>query len=104
MAIDPESGTFISLDEAKLYVSSFRNEYPDQLKGFFAGSKNIQRILDQERCIGIRMYNGYDLESRTTNLVLVGVNTDERDMTEGLILEKLNPCPAECDVNSPLFS
>jgi hypothetical protein len=104
MAIDPQSGTFISLQEAQDYVFEYRKIFPDTIKGYFAGGEKVGTILKQDKCIGIRIYNGYSPIDNRTNLVIVGVDEDERDMTDGLILEKLNPCPAECDVNSPLFS
>ena len=103
MAITPTSGEFITLEEAKTFVFDFRKKYPDALKGYFAGCEKIGAILAQEGCIGLRMYNGYDCVEDKTNLVIVGVNTAERDMTDGLILEKAVPCPGECDTSSALF-
>lgn len=103
MAITPTSGEFITLEEAKTFVFDFRKKYPDALKGYFAGCEKISAILAQEGCIGIRMYNGYDCVEDKTNLVIVGVNTAERDMTDGLILERTIACPTDCDHSSPLF-
>lgn len=103
MAITPTSGEFITLEEAKTFVFDFRKKYPDSIKGYFAGCEKVGAILAQEGCIGIRMYNGYDCVEDKTNLVIVGVNTSERDMTDGLILERAMPCPQYCDVSSPLF-
>lgn len=102
MSLDVNSGSFISLTEAQEYVQSFRAKYPMFPKGFFAGKDKIRTILAQPDCIGIRTYYGFDEKNKVFNLVMVGVDSDERDMT-GEILERLIPCPGECDTNSPLY-
>jgi hypothetical protein len=104
MAINPSSGEFITLDEAKSYVFEFRKMYPTSLKGYFAGEEKINLILAQDKCIGLRIYNGYSIEDSKTNLVIVGVDENEKDMTDGLILEKTEPCPSSCDITSALYS
>ena len=104
MAINPSSGEFITLAEAQSYVLEYRKIYPTAIKGYFAGVEKLNLILEQTDCIGLRIYNGYSLAENTTNLVIVGVNSRELDMTEGLILERLDPCPSQCDVTSSLYS
>ncbi len=101
MEINPNSGTFISLDEAVRYITAFAQEYPKENKGFFAGCDNLTRLLNQDKCIGLRMYNGYNETDGATNLVVVGVDDEGKDITS-LILERLDPCPPKCDPNSPL--
>ena len=103
MTIDSNSGSVIALDEAKKFVSDFRTKYPDMPKGFFAGADKLALLLKQSSCIGIRIYNGYDESKLMTNLVLVGVDKDEKDMTDGVILERLVPCPGACDQSSALY-
>ena len=104
MAINPSSGEFITLDEAKTFVFDFRKEFPTATKGYFAGKDKLDMILAQEDCIGLRIYNGYSDAESKTNLVIVGVDKAELDMTDGLILEKLDPCPSQCDTTSALYS
>lgn len=103
MAVNPETGEIITLAQAQKYVQAFRAQYPDQLKGFFVGASNVQKILGQTDCIGIRIYNGYDETTKKTNLVLVGVDKNQKDMTGGVILERLASCPQECDITSSLY-
>jgi hypothetical protein len=104
MPINPESGEFITLQEAKDYVLAYRKAYPNAIKGYFAGLDKVESILGQDKCIGIRIYNGYSVVEKRTNLVIVGVNDGLTDMTSGLILEKTIPCPNECDTTSELYS
>ena len=104
MALNENGGEFISLSEAQGYVSAFRKLNPTAIKGYFAGGENIQKILAQDGCIGIRLYNGYDTSGGKTNLVIVGVDEAENDMTEGLILEKLGMCPPFCSPTSALYN
>ena len=74
MELDENTGGEITLAEAQKYVVAFRTKYPNEVKAFFIGSKNVEKILEQADCIGIRIYNGYDSEANGLNLVLVGVD------------------------------
>lgn len=102
MAVDSSSGSVITITEAQKYVSAFRVKFPSEIKGVFAGKDQINKILQQTDCIGIRMYYGIDDDSKM-NLVLVGVDKYQKDMTDGVILDRLSPCPHECDTTSALY-
>ncbi len=102
MSIDANSGSVIDLDDAVKFVTAFRTNYPGETKGFFVGADKLALIIDSG-CIGIRIYNGYDEQTSKTNLVLVGVDKDEKDMTDKVILERLVPCPGMCDQSSALY-
>lgn len=101
MSIDKNSGQFITPEQATAFTHAFQNAHPTALKAFFAGSSKINTILEQEGCMGIRIYNGLD-DSGANNLVLVGVDKTGQDMTTGPILERLIPCPTDCDEDSIL--
>ncbi|SUX43953.1 hypothetical protein [Chryseobacterium indoltheticum] len=103
MKLNDNKGEFISLDEAILFTSSFQKLNPDQLKSFFGGGNKINAILQQDNCIGIRIYNGYDDNVNQTNLIIIGVDKEGEDITSGLILERLSPCPPDCPTSSPLI-
>jgi hypothetical protein len=62
----------------------------------------IDRILAQPGCNGIRFYFGTKTDGSLA-LVLVGVDENEKDMTEGVILEDHYPCPPFCDATSSLI-
>lgn len=104
MTLDENTGTVISLEEAKGYTHTFQEDKPDAIKSFYVGAKKLQRILQQEGCMGVRIYNGCDTDhNNKTNLVLVGVNKKGEDMTDGIILERLLRCPSVCPQSSPLI-
>jgi len=103
MEINKNTGEQITLAQAQEMVNEFRKRYPDTTKGYFAGANHFDKILKQEDCIGLRIYNGYDKETDSTNLVIVGVNSKNEDMTKGYILDRTTPCPATCPKNSDLM-
>ena len=103
MALDANSGAEIDLKEAKDYIHAFGKKYPEEVKALFIGRNQLAKILEQE-CIGIRIYNGYDLEETRITLVMVGVDDQEKDMTDGIILDRMRPCPSFCDSTSALMS
>lgn len=104
MSLDRNSSAVISLGEAVDFTHSFQLQNPDATKSFFAGSDKLKMILDQEGCIGIRMYNGYDTMTASANLVLVGVDAEGEDISTGVILERLILCPHVCPKSSPLIA
>ena len=96
MALDENTGGAISLTEAQGYISEFQRRYPAEIKASFIGTNNINSILVQEDCIGIRIYNGYDVKEERLNQVLVGVDSQENDMNDGVILDRCAVCPPVC--------
>lgn len=100
--INSNSGEVITLKEGQDFISKFKRLYPEQTKGFFVGANKVEQILQQADCIGIRIYNGYDESLAKTNLVLVGVDSNQKDMTGGIIVERTVLCPDYCDVTSAL--
>lgn len=103
MTISKDSAEIITLAEAEAYTHSFQEAYPEEIKAYFAGSNKLKQVLEQEGCIGIRIYAGLDKTTNRKNLVLVGVDAIGQDMVNGTLLEQLNPCPPRCDNNSPLI-
>ncbi|KXH84895.1 hypothetical protein [Chryseobacterium kwangjuense] len=103
MKLDINTGEVISLDEAIKFTNSFQEQNPLQPKSFSVGAEKIKAILQQDNCIGVRIYNGYDMDTAHVNLVLVGVNKDGEDITDGVIVERLSPCPPDCPKDSPLI-
>lgn len=96
MKINKNSGEIITLEEAKSYTHSFQRLYPQEKKAFFVGKDRLLQILEQPDCLGIRIYNGYNDDENTSNKVLIGVDSTGNDVEEGIIVEKLVPCPSVC--------
>ena len=100
--INPNSGSVISLNEAKELVSEFKKKFPKEIKDLFVGMNHVNDILSQDGCIGIRIYNGYSETHDRLSHVLVGVDENGNDMTSGILVDRMVPCPTMCDNNSPL--
>lgn len=103
MELNVNTGGEITLNEAIELVTAFRKRYPQEIKASFIGALNVTKILDQPGCIGIRIYNGYDENEGCMSQILVGVDANEKDMTNGVIMDRLRTCPPLCDAQSPLM-
>ncbi len=103
MATDKNMGEIITLEEAIDFTHSFQTRNPNELKSFFVGINKLNLILEQKDCTGLRIYNGHNTETQKNNLVLAGVDEKGEDITNGIILENLNPCPPDCPKSSPLI-
>ena len=102
MPIDKHTGEFIDLTEAKELTNAYQAAFPTEPRCFFIGRDKLQSVIDQEGCIGVRMYRAFDVVRNEQNVVIVGVDANGSDMTDGLLLDKTVPCPNDCDTVSPL--
>lgn len=103
MATTNSAGEVITLSEAIDFTHSFQDQNPDATKAYLIDVDRLNLITSQENCVSVRIYNGYDNQTNTTNLVLVGVNELGEDITDGIIIEKLLPCPPFCPTGSALI-
>jgi len=103
MSVNQNSGEVITENQAIDFTHTFQQRHPNEKKAYFVGSNKVEMILEQEGCIGIRIYDGLDSETSEQNRVLVGVNADGEDITEGIIVEHLYPCPQHCPSSSVLI-
>ena len=88
MKPDLNTGSIITQEEAKALITAFKTKFPGEVTSSFIGANGVKNILDQENCIGIRIYNGYDVENEKISLVLVGVDAEEKEILEnGIIYE-----------------
>lgn len=103
MELNENVGSIITEEQAKVLITAFDAKFPGEVVSSFIGSNNVRHILDQENCIGLRIYNGYDDENEKMSLVLVGVDTDEKDMLEqGIIYDEMITCPPTCPLEGSL--
>lgn len=97
MKLDPNTGGIITKEEAKTLIAAFAKKFPGQIVSSFIGGDNVKKILEQNNCIGLRIYNGYDDVEQKISLVVVGVDTQEQDMLDGdIIFDKMVTCPPFC--------
>jgi len=97
----------ISLEDASNMTRNFQLQAaPNQIIGGFFGKDAVLAIISQDGAVGLRYYYGLDDEG-TPHIILIGVNADENDMTDGLLAERALMCPPNCpeinDLNSPLL-
>ena len=93
--INPGAGRFISKDEADQFKGAYQERkkqqqipQADTVRSEFFGSDNLQQILAQPGCIGIRVYHAKRRESVNGNdhlvprVVLVGIDKNGREILE----------------------
>ena len=91
----------VTLEEAKNYTENYRqHEGGGAFLGGAFSRDAFLKILDQAGCTGIRIYMGKG-DDGSPNLVMVGVDGDGEDMTGGVIMQRVLPCPPYC-ASSPL--
>ncbi len=92
----------ISLEEAQKLISNFQSKLKgDEVRAHYVGKEALQKLLDQENCVGVRIYYA-ETDDGKPELVFVGVTENGEDLTNGLILERVWPCPPYCWSDSEL--
>ena len=100
MKLNENVGSIITEEQAKELIGAFKVKFDGEVTSSFIGASNIRKILEQKNCIGLRIYNGYDDETQKLNLVIVGVDNEEKELLEeGMIIDKLLICPDYCPMD-----
>jgi hypothetical protein len=87
----------ITLDLATKLVRNYRATAASGTAfGEYFGQDAVKSLLAQAGNVGMRIYYGKN-DAGQTVLVLVGVDNNGRDLTEGVILEIGSICPPICD-------
>lgn len=94
MAFNGKEGGKISLEQGASLTKKYRNANPDARKGNFYGKDILKQLLEQNGCMGIRMYYGID-DDGNQELVLVAADADENDILD-LVVDLSKPCPNRC--------
>ena len=104
MTFTGNEGAVITLSEGSTMTADYRATISIGDTIALAVGKNLlNSILQQSGCMGIRMYFALD-EDGNKQLVLVGVDANGDDMTAGVIVDKLVPCPKSCSTKNALNS
>lgn len=103
MSFNGTEGAPIALEKAAEWTANYRASVPEgTTKAHYIGKDGLNEILTQDGCMGIRIYYAID-DNGKKQIVLVGANADENDMTE-LVYDATLPCPHICDnAGSPLM-
>lgn len=100
--INGKEGGAISLSRGAELTQEYQTNNPNAVKAHLFGNEILKQILDQNGCLGMRMYYGTDPQTGSPELVLVGVDSDGNDMTAGIIADLSLPCPNDCSADNPL--
>ncbi len=104
MAFNGDEGTVVSLNDASRWTANYRKTVPaGDIIAHFIGKEKLLDILNQEDCVGARIYYGIGDDGKK-NLILVGAEANENDMVDGIIIERLFPCPPLCSGKNSLNS
>jgi hypothetical protein len=101
MSFDGNEGKVVSLEEAAIWTANYRNSIqPSETIAHFIGKNKLLELLEQENCVGVRIYYGID-ENGEQNLVFVGADENENDLVNGVIVEYAPKCPPKCSEKNP---
>jgi hypothetical protein len=104
MTFTGNEGAVITLAEGSKMTADYRATISTGDTLALAVGKNLlNSILGQTGCMGIRMYFALD-KDENKQLVLVGVDANGDDMTAGVIVDRLAPCPTTCPTKNSLNS
>jgi DNA-directed RNA polymerase beta subunit len=94
----------ISLNDASQMTAAYRGTITsgEPIAAAFT-KKSIEDIINQQSCVGLRMYYALDA-SGTLTLVLVGIKSDGDDIIGGQIAQWGQQCPPFCGVQNQLNS
>jgi hypothetical protein len=104
MSFDGNEGEEVTLNEASGWTAKYRESISSgETIAHFVGKNKLNLILEQENCVGVRIYYGID-ENGEKNLVFVGADENENDLVDGVILEYTTKCPPNCAIKNDLNS
>ncbi len=96
----------ITLEEGMKYTRNYRKSSKRfGVSGAYFGREIVEKILDQERCVGIRIYYAR-LSNGKPTLVLSGAETNNADQYRGVLgsvnqsLQSWIPCPNQLNSDS----
>ncbi len=93
----------INLNDAIQLTHAFQNspQYQGNTVACMIDSAAYQQLLAQPGCVNVRTYFGLDQGALT--IVVVGVDLNDNDMTNGIILDIAALCPPRFHNGSPLL-
>lgn len=100
MALPDRKSHRVALDEAAAQAKRARD---GGIKGGYFHRKDLDDLLAQPGCVGIRYYYGRKGDGQDT-LIVVGVDKEGNDMTQGVVMEDSFWCPPFCGSANTLNS
>ncbi len=103
MQFTGDEAEHIPLDLAARWTRTYREKHPAETKAYFFGRNILQKILDPENCMGIRVFYALDDDSQK-QLILVGADAEGNNQLDGTIADRGYPCPDQCGKTDALNS
>ena len=102
MALPSKNNQSISLNAASELTRNYRQrEGTAAIKAGGFWKENVQKILDQPGCVGLRCYYASH-DDGSPAIVLVGIDEKGNDLTDGPMTDDYFPCPPFCGAPNPL--
>jgi hypothetical protein len=79
MAFTGKEAEEFPLDTAAEWTANYRNANPGAVKAHFIGRDLINKMLEQDGCMGLRIYYALD-ENGNKQLIIVGADQEENDL------------------------
>lgn len=95
MPFPPAKDHKISLEQATATTRRHQASNPNAIRAGMFPRSCFEALMKQPGCEGIRIYYGRDEKSQPS-LVMVGVDSDGNDMTDGDLIDNNFPCPPFC--------
>jgi len=99
----PARNHTISLADASALTKRFQKANPNAIKAGAFHADQVLKMLGQPGCVAMRVYYGQAADG-TGNLVLTAMDSADNDLTGGVILEVVFPCPPFCGGGNSLNS
>jgi len=107
--LSPDVGKAISKKTASKWIKNHTDKHPekDAIRAHFFGSDLVNKILQQDQCVGLRIYYA-DNDEGVKQLLLVGARADGSNIwpngdgddiegsSAGLIVDVSRTCPPYC--------
>lgn len=109
---DINEGKPIDADSAALLTNRYQDKYENNFHANYCNKKILVRLLEQEGCVGVRVYRARNPKNGRFSIVLVGVNEKGNDMiSKGDVSTEDNPraivsydkCPENCDQSGSIL-
>jgi hypothetical protein len=96
MALPPKTNQVITLADARKLKANYKEQAPpNAVIGGLFWKEYVEQVLNQADCVALRYYYGLK-DDKTPVIILVGVNSEGNDLTNGVMIEYELPCPPYC--------
>ncbi|MDO3643809.1 hypothetical protein [Mucilaginibacter sp. L3T2-6] len=79
-----KEGGELDLEQAKTWIKNHQDRHPHEPHSHYFGKEILQKILNQEGCVGLRFHHGHSgalgEEGGSRHLVITGVTANGSDM------------------------